>query len=72
LFGIIAQFPLLNIFHTIYGPHTCHFVRFFFFNTQTHQIHKKKFFFKKKRKKELNPVKEEGKKKQKNTANGDQ
>ena len=26
-FGIITQFLSLNIFHTIYGPHTCHCVR---------------------------------------------
>ena len=29
-FNTITHFPSLNIFHTIYGPHTCHSVHFFF------------------------------------------
>ena len=47
LFGIITQFPSLNIFHTICGPHTSqpvqlflYFFCFFFcfvFSTQTHR-----------------------------------
>ena len=30
-FGTIAHFSLLNIFHTICGPYTCHSVQLFFF-----------------------------------------
>ena len=30
LFGTITHLSSLNIFHTIYGPHTCHSVHFFF------------------------------------------
>ena len=31
LFGIITHFPSLNIFHTIYGPHTCHPEQFYIY-----------------------------------------
>ena len=31
LFGTITHFPLLNIFHTIYGPYACHSVQLFLF-----------------------------------------
>ena len=30
-FGTITHLLLLNIFHTVCGPHTCHLVLFFFF-----------------------------------------
>ena len=30
-FGTITHLSSLNIFHTVYGPHTCHSVHFFFF-----------------------------------------
>ena len=32
LFGTITHFPSLNIFHIIYGSHTCHPVQLFFFS----------------------------------------
>ena len=44
-FGIINQFPSLNIFHTICGSipvSRCSFFFLFVFNTQTHQSFKKK------------------------------
>ena len=42
-FGIITQFPSLNIFHTICGPiPVSRYSFFFFFSTQTHRKLKKK------------------------------
>ena len=60
LFGTITHFSSLSIFHTICGPHTCHWCNFFFYSTQTHWIQ-----WKKKKKKTEQPTQEKKNKKKK-------
>ena len=64
LFGTITHFSSLSIFHTICGPHTCHWCNFFFFI-----LPKLIESSEKKKKKTKQPTQEKKKKKKKRTNN---